>query len=336
MASSSSSSSSTTTNPIRIYRRCCQLRESPILKKVTEQLGDGSGSMESNGVVDKLDLTGYWLHLSDLVTLGDFLAVVPVREILLEDSGLGDEGLRILLAGLLAAKRPRPWRRKKSKPEYRHEGGVVERVVLKNNKLGPDGWKHVSLFLYLCRSLKYLDISQIPFPKEAAAAGVSGVLANGKPMPRGISDIFSTALSDRLGGATLEMVNIGETEPSMEQLGKIVDGATKCGVRRLGLAHNHLDEQGVATVARYLDSGKCEGLDLGGNDLVPYTETICQALQKSDRLGALSLAGCCMTPSVLSKILPCLVGLKEFRFVDLSHNQELFQSTPSAVGLLRR
>jgi hypothetical protein len=31
-----STTSTPTTNPVRIYRRCCQLRESPILKKITE------------------------------------------------------------------------------------------------------------------------------------------------------------------------------------------------------------------------------------------------------------------------------------------------------------
>ncbi|PHH71853.1 hypothetical protein CDD80_4952 [Ophiocordyceps camponoti-rufipedis] len=317
-----------TTNPARIYRRCCQLRETPILKKITEQLGNDASLCHETGVVHKLDLTDYWLQLADLITLGDFLAVVPVREVVLENSGLGDEGLRVVLAGLLAAKQPTPWRRRKQLDE---PGGVVERVVLKNNKLGVEGWKHLSLFLYKCRSLKYLDISHIAFPKPATKKQD----ASSAPS-RGLSDILSEAMAHRLAGSTLEMVNISGTEPSMEQLATIMDGIVRCGVRRLGLAHNRLDGRGVSLVARYLAAGKCEGLDLGGNDLRHQMAVIAGALVPGHPLWALSLAGCNLDRASLDQVVPALVKLACFRFIDLSHNHDLFQATPSAVGLLRR
>ncbi|KAF7552636.1 hypothetical protein G7046_g7343 [Stylonectria norvegica] len=322
-------SSYPTTNPVRIYRRCCQLRETPILKKITEQLGDSSNYSSSSDMVSKLDLTGYWLQLPDLVTLGDYLAVVPVREVLLENSGVSDEGLRVILAGLLAAKRPVS-KRRKLKQEEDDQGGVVERLILKNNKLGPDGWKHLSLFVYLCRSLKFLDISRVPFPKQPQAS------QNGVQLPRSVSDIFSRALGDRLGGSTLELVNMGETEPSMEQLGTVLDGLIRCGVKRLGLAHNHVGSEGLPHVIRYLAAGKCEGLDLGGNDLGDHMEELASSIKEDAPLWAISLAGCNLTPSSLCKIFPTLVKLGNLRFIDLSHNHALFQSTPSAVGLLRR
>ncbi|KAI9172366.1 hypothetical protein HJFPF1_01868 [Paramyrothecium foliicola] len=322
-----------TTNPVRIYRRCCQLRESPILKKITEQLIDNTNT-NSPGMVDKLDLTDYQLQYPDLVTLGDYLAVVPVKEMILENTGLTDEGLRVILAGLLAAKQPDS-RRRKPKQESEEQGGVIERLVLKNNKLGPDGWKHLSLFLYMCKSLKQLDVSSVPFPRQPPAHQ-NGVLSNGKPIPRGISEVLGKALSHRLGGATLELLNIGETEPSMEQLGTIIDGLIECGVAKLGLAHNQLDGDGVGHVARYLAAGKCVGLDLGGNDLNDHMEAIAASLKDTHMLYALSLAGCNLTPSSLCKVLPTLTKLKDFRFIDLSHNRALFESDPSAVGLLRR
>ncbi|GJN86603.1 hypothetical protein PLIIFM63780_010184 [Purpureocillium lilacinum] len=324
-----------TTNPARIYRRCCQLRETPILKKITEQLSDSANSSPATGVVNKLDLTDYWLQLPDLITLGDYLAVVPVREIILENCGLSDEGLRVILAGLLAARQPPTSRRKKPTHEQEGHGGVVERVVLKNNKLGPDGWKHISLFLYMCRSLKYLDLSHIPFPRQSPACS-NGTLPDGRQIPRGIAYVFSKALAERLGGSTLEMLNIGETAPSMDQLRIIIEGVTKCGIRRLGLAHNLIDAEGVEVVAKYLAAGMCEGLDLGGNDIREHMETLAGALKEKDPLWALSLAGCNLTPSSLCKIIPSLVKLECFRFIDLSHNHDLFQSKPSAVGLLRR
>ncbi|KAG5923468.1 hypothetical protein E4U61_003369 [Claviceps capensis] len=350
--SSSSASSHPTRNPARIYRRCCQLRETPILKKITEQLMDSSNANVVAGTVAKLDLTDYYLQLPDLITLGDYLAVVPVKEIILENCGLFDEGLRVILAGLLAAKLPltSTSRRKKAKQGVVAEdcqgGGVVERLVLKNNKLGPDGWKHISLFLYKCRSLKSLDISLIPFPRQAqtqtpadkAAGGGVGMatLPNGVQIPRSISGVFAKAVAERLGGSTLDMVNMGETEPNTEQLGSIVDGMIKCGVRRLGLAHNSLDAEGIKHVVRYLEAGVCEGLDLGGNDLSEHIEALARSLDGNHMIWALSLANCGLTPSSLGKMLPILAKLTNFRFIDLSNNQDLFQSEPSALGLLRR
>ncbi|KAF5025239.1 hypothetical protein F66182_2705 [Fusarium sp. NRRL 66182] len=323
-----------TTNPVRIYRRCCQLRETPILKKITEQLNDAANYSASTGTVNKLDLTDYWLQLPDLITLGDYLAVVPVREILLENSGLSDEGLRVILAGLLAAKRP-DIKRRKPKHDVEEQGGVVERLVLKNNKLGPDGWKHLSLFIYLCRSLKFLDISEIQFPRQPQTQQ-NGSLNNGCQIPRGISNIFATALGERLGGSTLELVNLGQTGFSMEQLGIIVDGLIQCGVKRLGLSHNQIDAEGIKHVVKFITEGNCEGLDLGGNDISQHTEALASAIDNDSTLWGLGMAACSLTPSALCKILPTMVKLDSLRFFDLSQNPALFQSTPSAVGLLRR
>ncbi|RBR03765.1 uncharacterized protein FIESC28_11697 [Fusarium coffeatum] len=324
-----------TTNPVRVYRRCCQLRETPILKKITEQLTDTANYTASTGTVNKLDLTDYWLQLPDLVTLGDYLAIVPVREILLENSGLGDEGLRVILAGLLAAKRPAIKRRKHKNDDEEEQGGVVERLVLKNNKIGPDGWKYLSLFIYLCRSLKFLDISQIQFPRQPQTPQ-NGSPNNGVQVPRSISNIFSKALGERLGGSTLELVNLGQAGLTMEQLGSVVDGLIQCGVKRLGLSHNQIDADGMKHVVRFLTEGHCEGLDLGGNDLGQHTEALATAIENDTTLWGLGMAGCNLTPSALCKILPVMVKLPNLRFFDLSQNPALFQSTPSAVGLLRR
>lgn len=314
-----------TTNPVRIYRRCCQLRETPILKKITEQLGDPANSSKATGMVNRIDLTGYYMQPGDLITLGDYLAVVPVREVILEDCNLDDESLRVVMAGLLAARQP-DLKRRKPKHEVEDQGGVVERLVIKNNKIGPNGWHYLALFVYLCRSLKYLDVSQIHFPRPGSE----------KQAGRTIAEIFSTALGERLGGSTLELINLGETEPTTVQFGAIIDGVILCGVKRLGLAHNHLDEQGVAHLTKYLAAGKCEGLDLGGNDLGEHLGTIFSAVKETDPLWALSLSGCNLKPASLCKIMPTLSKLSNFRFIDLSRNHDLFQSTPSAVGLLRR
>jgi len=333
------SSGSPTTDPSRIYRRCCQLRETPILKKITEQLAAPSNSGDKPGVVTKLDLTDCWLQLTDLVTLGDYLAVVPVKELIMENCGLTDEGVRVVLAGLLAASTPDYTRRKRNElnqDEIISRHGSVQRVVFKNNpKIGRDGWRYISLFIHMSRSLKSLDVSMVPFPQPVTASKTSE--HNQKPT-NGADPavIFSKAIGTRLAGAEFELLNMAETGLTTAQIGVLIDGIIQSGLKRLGLAGNNINAEGMAHVSRYLKEGKCEGLDLGGNDLSDLLDVIADALDENHPLFALSLANCKLTPEALWKLFPALVQLKNFRFIDLSHNHDIFAIKPSAVYLLRK
>lgn len=341
-----------TTDPVRIYRRCCQLRETPILKKITEQLADQAARSTSPGVVGKLDLTGYWLQLPDLITLGDYLAVVPVKELIMENCGLTDEGVRVILAGLLAAKCPE-WERarfKKGRSGEVPQGGFVERVIFKNNnKIGKNGWTYICTFIAMCRSLKCLDVSKVPFPQ--AIAGTPSTQASGQlsrtttassttssveSSCAQLSGLLCKAIGERLGGKEFELLNMAECGLSTDQLGHLVDGILKSGLKRLGIAGNSITAEGMQHVARYIREGKCEGLDLGGNYLRDQLGVVAEALGEDNHLYALSLVGCHLTPESLWPLFPALAKLNNFRFIDLSQNHDLFDAQPSALSLLRR
>ncbi|KAI1332840.1 RNI-like protein [Xylariaceae sp. FL0255] len=332
-----------TTNPARIYRRCCQLRETDILTKITSQLPKSTEKC-SDGIVEKLDLTGYLLPLPDLVTLSDFLAVVPVKEVLLENCGLTDEGLRVVLAGLLAAQKPSGKHRKVGPKSNGSspQGGVVERLVLKNNKIGIEGWKHICLFIHMCRSIKFLDISHLSLPPMVEPAKTSQSHHthnhNGHPGPHtlDVALLLAKSLENRLAGRELELLNLGGMGLSGPQLGFVIDAVIKSGVIRLGLSHNNIDAQGVQHVVRYLRNLTCEGLDLGGNDLRNHLETIAAAIEGNNQLWALSIANCNLNPTSLSKLLPTLCRLSNLKFIDLSHNRALFESESNAITPLRR
>ncbi|CZS88254.1 related to GIP3 Glc7-interacting protein whose overexpression relocalizes Glc7p from the nucleus [Rhynchosporium graminicola] len=334
------SQASPTTDPVRIYRRCCQLRETPILKRITEQLVNPAGRQVVSGVVSQLDLTGYWLQLPDLITLGDYLAVVPVKEVIMENCGLTDEGVRVILAGLLAAKCP-DWERKmhkKGKWGEVPQGGFVERVVFKNNsKIGRDGWRYISTFIAMCRSLKSMDLSKVPFPQPASTPASPSAPHSHLHLTRttssttsslasnpDVSCILGKAIGERLGGREFELINLAECGMSTEQLGSIVDGVIKSGLRRLGIAGNKITPAGMEHVARYIREGKCEGLDLGGNDLKDDLSVIAKALDESNPLYALSLADCNLIPDSLWSLFPALAKLGNFRFIDLSQNHGLY------------
>ena len=338
-----------TTDPLRIYRRCCQLRETSILKRITDQLALPSAcDPTSPGTISSLDLSGYWMQLQDIVTIGDYLAVVPVKKLILEDCGLTDEALRVILAGLLAAKTPdqsRYNRRLARKSDVQikeavEQLGVVEKLSLKNNpKIGKDGWRYIGYFIHMSRSLKAIDLSMIPFPQETTNSnGTSPPIksSNTSKVPEDISLTLQRALGERLAGSRLEELVMGDCQLTSDNIERIVDGVIQSGVKRFGLASNHMDQESLKFVARYLQNGKCEGLDLGGNDLSENLDILAEALDEENALYALSLADCNLSPGSLKTLLPALVRLPNFRFIDLSHNRHLFSTRTNALTLLRK
>ncbi|KAF2686987.1 RNI-like protein [Lentithecium fluviatile CBS 122367] len=340
-----------TTDPLRIYRRCCQLRETPILKRISDQLSAPAAcALVTPGVVTCLDLTGSRLQLTDVVTLSDWLAIVPVKKLFLEDADLNDEKVRVLLAGLLAAKVPEPPRRRTASPggakqssiKADERSGVVKKLVLKNNpKITAEGWRHIALFIYMCKSLIALDVSMVPFPKPSQAlspqtSNTSDGSTNGheKP-PRGIAEVFSKSISERLGGSRLEELLLSECNLTSTSIRKIIDGCVVSGVQRLGLAGNDIDDEGLSHVIHYIRSGVCQGLDLGGNIVRNSIGRLAECFTADCPLWALSLADCDLTPESLKILFPALITLPTFRFLDLSHNRDLF-SHQTSLCLLRK
>jgi hypothetical protein len=337
-----------TTDPVRIYRRCCQLRESPILKRITEQLmAEDCTSPEDPGTVTQLNLTGSRLQLADFVTLSDWLAIVPVKRLLLEDADLSDEGLRVVLSGLLASKKPQPTRRRNGARQVpaKPTGGIVEKLTLKNNpRISRIGWKHISVFLYMCRSIKALDVSMLRFPQELPPVEPDPTIKAPSQMPKttgksvDASETLFKALSGRLGGSRLEEITMAECGLVPYQIRKIVDGATTCGIARLGFAGNKLDDEGFEHILHYVRSGVCQAIDLGSNDLRGKLGKLAEALRHNPQcpVWGLSLAGCSLDTNSLKELLPTLTTLQNFRFIDISHNRSLFVGDGGALQLLRR
>ncbi|KAF1939702.1 RNI-like protein [Clathrospora elynae] len=338
-----------TIDPLRIYRRCCQLRESPILKRISDQLSAPRAcSVVQPGVVTCLDLTGSRLQLADVLTLSDWLAIVPVKKLFLEDADLNDEKIRVILAGLLAAKVPEPPRRHEASSSGSQDGlcqqgsCAVKKLVLKNNpKITAEGWKHIALFLYMCKSIMAIDVSMISFPKPRPHSPPTNTTQGSSPSKDSrsgdVAEIFSKAISERLGGPELQELVMAECNLSTPCIRKIIDGCVISGIQRLGLATNDIDSEGLEHVMHYIRSGVCQGIDLGGNDLRSWIGQLCESLSQSKNspLWALCLQDTNLTPEALKVLFPTLAALPSFRFLDLSHNRGLFMGQTS-LSLLRK
>ena len=78
---------------------------------------------------------------------------------------------------------------------------MVERLVLKNNKLGVEGWKHICLFTYLCRTLRHLGTADLDnlrklLPQAFALACTDRVFATGVSNGGGFAARVACELDD--------------------------------------------------------------------------------------------------------------------------------------------
>jgi hypothetical protein len=346
--SSTPSTDQPTTDPLRIYKRCCQLRETTALKVVMDQIARQPSTMsEIPGTVAVLDLSGTELPLQDIVTLGDWLAVVPLRKLMMDDCGLTDEGVRVILSGIVGCKSAEQAKQNKKLPKRgsgkrgQEQLGVVEKISLKNNQFTALGWKHISLFLHMSRSIRAIDLSgnALPGPPAGPTSGSitksSTVSSNGSMSSIDCGALMLKALTQRFGDKLDELI-LSNCSLTSNDIANIVECASKCKIRRLGLAENNLSQEALEHVGRYLRMGFCEGLDLGSNDLHGRLKLIFDGIDSTNSCFALSLLDCNLTPSDLNSIFPVLADLHNFRFIDLSHNQGLFSSKPNAVPILRK
>ncbi|KAI5306839.1 hypothetical protein KEM56_006863 [Ascosphaera pollenicola] len=336
-----------TTDPVRIYRRCCSLRETGVLKRIVAEISASSSRLaDEPGTVAFLDLTGFKMKTEDLITFSDWLAVVPVRKLILQDCGLTDETLRMILSALLATKpmndvyqRRAPAAGGMSRKAMQERFGGIQKLILNDNRgIGVEGWRSISLFIHMSRTLVGIDLSGIPFPSRLQT----------KQDCTEVAKIFSCSLQTRLAGDHLMELVLSECNLSTEDVSAVCEAARLVGLRRLGLANNNLSRQALKAVVSYYLAGNCEGLDLGGNDLSLEEETdpdspdpldayessaelLSSTITSAHSLNALSLADCHLTPKMLDPLLRALATLPSFKFIDLSHNRALFSETPRST-----
>lgn len=129
---------------------------------------------------------------------------------------------------------------------------------------------------------------------------------------------------------------MGECSLTSAQIRHIIDAVTISAIKRLGLAGNSIDQDGLKHIIHYIRSGACQGIDLGGNDLQEHLDLLGEAFELGCPIWALSLASCNLDAQSLRHLFPGLLNLDNLRFVDFSFNPELFTAKDNALGLLRK
>lgn len=346
-----------TTDPAKIYKQCCQLRETLQLMIITEQLAKANGA----AVLPLLDLSGHRFGRADSVALSDFLALVPIKKLIMEDCGLTDEMVRVVLCGLSSVKAPYTKEGMSdekggrlhtlpSKAGKRFSRGFVESLSFKNNSMiGRDGWRYISLFIHMSHTLKAIDLSGVALPQPPSVHAPSHmVIQIGKTPsnPLDTTPIFSRALGERLVGYGLEEVALAHCSISSEQLQSILEGITKGGTKRLSLKGNNLTDDGLALVGRWIKNTEgapnCQGLDLSDNNLQVRTASFPGSLLLKIRQLTFTLLGAhrhhiCITSRVISVGSALSIGLQPYAdFIIESSPRPYTTSMLQASGSFRQ
>ncbi|KAA8915201.1 hypothetical protein TRICI_002558 [Trichomonascus ciferrii] len=290
-ANSSSTAVSRPHNLEDIYTRCCHLREILPIPATLKQVKGHKAPM------DMIRLMNPKPTLIEILSFSDFLNIVPIQMIVLDNCSLSNEMLEILFSSIRNAP-------------------ALFKLSLRNVIMEDEGWKYFCSFLCENQSLMTLDLSIQTDAKRCKlkpSANRSNVDWR----------LFTKALVSR-GGIQELMLN-GCMVPEAELDNMIMEACPR--TRKLGLALNGLQCEDMDVLCRWISqpSTTCEGLDLGGNDLGSCVARITEFVSQSKDLMFLSLNStnlrdCDEAEALLNE----LCKLPQLRYLDLSSNADLF------------
>lgn len=289
--------------PDQIYTRCCHLREIMPIRNILRQL---QGQLAP---IPRVRVANTRPTLVEIQAFSDFLTVVPVSSLILDNHILTDEMIRLILVGILRSR-------------------DIARLTFVNTRMGPLGWQYLCSFLANCnKSLLAINLS---------CTTPSGVPHRVPSFTR--EDMDWRLLSDALKEmGTLEELDVGGTMIKIEDLKYLIEQGFKQG-RILGLANNNLGHDDVKFVADWAQKPESQlmGINLGGNDLSREEDwSIVQEFLRNPRIYQLSLRNSKLShmhaSHLIQAISPSQARKSNLRQLDLSYNPELF---PYLIDLL--
>lgn len=290
-ADSSSTAVSRPHNLEDIYTRCCHLREILPIPATLKQVKGHKAPM------DMIRLMNPKPTLIEILSFSDFLNIVPIQMVVLDNCSLSDEMLEILFSSIRNAP-------------------ALFKLSLRNVVMEGEGWKYFCSFLCENQSLMTLDLSiQTDAKRCKLKPGANRSIVDWK--------LFTRALVAR--GSIQELILNGCMVPEAELDNMIMEACLK--TRKLGLALNGLQCEDMNVLCKWisLPSTTCEGLDLGGNDLGNCIGRITEFVSKAKDLMFLSLNSTSLRDcDEAEALLDGLCKLANLRYLDLSSNADLF------------
>lgn len=283
--------------PDQVYIRCCHLREIMPIRNMLKQL---QGQVAP---IPRLRIANTKPTLVEIQAFSDFLSVVPVAALSVDNHLLTDEMVRLLLVGI-------------------SRSTDMCRLSFVNTKLSPLGWQ------YLC---SYLGNN---------AKGVLA-LSLGCTNPTGVpnrvpafnrSDMDWDLFIEALGKyGSLEELDLGGTMIPADKVQPLLTSGFQQSGQILSLANNELNHAEVKFVADWaqLPETHLMGINLSGNNLSRQEDRyVLQQLLTNTKLMQLSMRNANFTSidaSHISKVItPEQASKSSLRQLDLSCNPGLF------------
>lgn len=277
-----------------LYTRCCHLREILPIPATLKQLKNKHKPLH---VLKMLNPRPTYI---DILSFTDFLAIAPVITVIFDNVTIDTEMINIILVSLKTSK-------------------VLNKLSLRNVPIDQEGWRSLSKFLIMNKSIQRLDLSQQKVKKVGDSMSVLRSELDW--------DLFIDALCVR--GGIEELVIHGCTL-NCNQFDKLISKALSLQTKRLGLASSQLDKHKMKTLANWIShkGNTCIGIDFGFNDLSNgEIQPLIDVLKNNHtniNLQFFSLNSTKIKADECIQILKELIKLPNLRFLDLGNNPHLF------------
>lgn len=277
-----------------IYTRCCHLREILPIPATLKQLKNKHSPLTT------LKMLNPKPTLIDVFSFSDFIAIVPIKNLVFDNVSMNSEMLKVILSSLI-------------------NSTTIEKLSLKNVPIDEIGWKYLCKFLSRNKSISKLDISQMKVKSDL-------------PLSQHRSEmdwsLFINTLAHR--GGLVELILNG-CKLSTLDFCRLIDEGLSISTKRLGLVSMDLNFDQLKKLASWITSeySTCEGVDLGFNDLSidnnlkPLIKKL--ANNKNPRLAHMSFNSTGLTNvEDAALLIRSLSKLTNLNFLDLSNLKQIF------------
>lgn len=280
----------------KIYTRCCHLREILPIPSTLKQVRGKSAPLQT------LKFLNPRPTLIDILSFCDFIAIVPIHNVIFDNVSLTPEMFKIVIASLVNSR-------------------IVEKIGFRNVVIDAEGWKLLCKFLMRNDSLLKIDISQTKIKPDLDVS-----------LHRASMDwnLFIDVLQRRPGRPLEELLINGIKFENLDVFANLLTAFASASTstrKRLGVAQSELSAEHLKFLMTWISEYKIQGVDMAFNDLGDLVKPMVSKFSSMDysnlQYFTLNNTGI-QTAYDAALILRALSKLPHLYFLDLSNLPQIF------------
>ncbi|AEY95631.1 FACR113Wp [Eremothecium gossypii FDAG1] len=278
----------------QIYTRCCHLREILPIPSTLKQVKNKTAPLHT------LKFLNPKPTLIDLLSFCDFIAVVPIHNVVFDNVNLTPEMFKIMISSLV-------------------NSTALERLSIRNVVTDADCWAALCKFILSNRSLIKLDISQTKVRQDLART----LYRSNMNWP-----LFIEVLQRRQHAPLEELLLNGIQFFDLSIFNGLLHAFTlrPASKKRLGVAHSFLKEEHLKLLFDWASTYNVQGIDLAFNNLTDLVKPMVSKLttMNFDHLHYFTLNSTALGFCDAALCLRALSKLPNLYFLDLSSLPAIF------------